>query len=90
MNNDDLTQPTPSNPLFGPTLVRQIELPEDSADPAANRREAVRQFQEYVVRFEELYQKYQDDPDAYQKIAQEMNLQILDDADVSQPPSNRA
>jgi hypothetical protein len=43
--------------------------------------QALKQFDDYVLRFEELWERYKDDPDCNQKIADELECTWIDDDD---------
>ena len=63
-------------------FVHKIELPEiPSGDGQLNEfhyEKILQSFDDYVVRFEELWERYRDDPDCDKKIADELGCTLID------------
>jgi hypothetical protein len=74
----------------GAGFVHMVKVDEHSSDAEKPdeilSEQALQRFDEYVLRFEELWEKYEDDPDRDQKIADELGCTLVhdegDDAEV--------
>jgi hypothetical protein len=69
-------------------FIQKIEIDvgeDDERRGELQHDKLLQKFDEYVARFEELWERYRDDPDADQKIADELGLILVeDDADLEE------
>jgi hypothetical protein len=88
--NADEKRERQRRPEEGAAFVHMVKVDELSSDAEKPdeflSEQALQRFDEYVLRFEELWEKYEDDPDRDQKIADELGCTLVhdegDDAEV--------